>query len=143
MTSIEIGTKLIVSPTSEFGPPPHTELQRGDEVKVVEVQEWGDDTLVRVTGGGSCHWDLSRFELAPEPEPVVFTNVTIIPDDVSVFDLPRRPYDFNLGDRRFTEQDDAVQWSYDEALRTGRRRMVRLDSSPEFTTLYVSQEIGS
>lgn len=63
--------------------------------------------------------------------------------DEDVLRIPQRPYEFDKGDRRFTSLMDAVSFANDEAVRTGVRQVVRLDSSPHFVTLHLVQAMGS
>lgn len=52
----------------------------------------------------------------------------IVAPGVDVFAIPRRGYDFNQGDRRFLDQQAAIDHANEEARRTGVRQVVRLDS---------------
>lgn len=69
----------------------------------------------------------------------------ILPDEFNVFDIPRRGYDFNRGDRRFNDQRRAIAFAYVEATRTGVRQIIRRDSTPDFVegTFWLVQAIGS
>jgi hypothetical protein len=49
----------------------------------------------------------------------------IIPADVDVYTIPRRPFDFRKGDRRFGELDEAVEHANEEARKTGVRQVIR------------------
>lgn len=71
--------------------------------------------------------------------------VLILPTEIPAGEIPRRSYDFNKGDRRFLDQADAIEWSQTKAEETGIRRVVRVDSTPDFLDgpFFISQEIGS
>lgn len=43
--------------------------------------------------------------------------------------IPRRPYDFNAGDRRFYDRDDAINHAVWVADTTGVRQQVRVSSA--------------
>lgn len=73
-------------------------------------------------------------------------EVVVIPSSVDVYDLPRRSYDFNRGDRRFVDIDQAVEHANETALRTGVRQVVRKDSrepGAHGRPFYLVQAIGS
>jgi hypothetical protein len=73
-------------------------------------------------------------------------EVVVIPEGVDVYTLPRRPYDFNKGDRRFVDIDRAVDHANQEALNTGVRQAVRKDSREPGAfgrPFYLVQAIGS
>ena len=52
----------------------------------------------------------------------------IINRDVDIFAIPRRSFDPKKGDRRFLDQGDAIEHAEDEAIKTGVRQVVRIDS---------------
>lgn len=57
---------------------------------------------------------------------------------------PRRPYDFNRGDRRFFDLQAAIRYAEDLAFDTGIRRVVRPDVPVTgHDTVFVVQEVGS
>lgn len=72
------------------------------------------------------------------------TRVIVLPSDLSVDDIPRRPYDFNQGDRRFHDREEAIDWANEEAIATGVRRIVRADSPALLggDPLYLVQAVG-
>lgn len=57
--------------------------------------------------------------------------------------LPRRAYDFNKGDRRFSDLDKAIQHANDKASATGVRQVVRPDTLVLGTALFLVQAVGS
>lgn len=57
--------------------------------------------------------------------------------------LPRRSYDFNKGDRRFSDRDRAIEHANDKARATGVRQVVRPDSLVLGTPLFLVQAVGS
>ena len=67
----------------------------------------------------------------------------IIADDINVYEIPRRAYDFNKGDRRFFDFENAVRFATDEAVRTGIRQIVRLDVDVLGERPHLVQAIGS
>lgn len=69
----------------------------------------------------------------------------ILPDEFDIFEIPRRGYDFNLGDRRFLDLDRALGHANDEAARTGVRQIVRKDTPPDFVDVpyWLVQAVGS
>lgn len=73
----------------------------------------------------------------PHPHTLVF------PAGVDLFEIPRRSYDFNKGDRRFSTQERAIEHAEAKALETSVRQIVRADSSPHFIDLWVVQAVGS
>lgn len=65
---------------------------------------------------------------------------------VDVLTLPQRAYDFNKGDRRFYDRDQAIEHANLEALLTGVRQAIRLDGPAiegSGIPLYLVQAIGS
>lgn len=74
-------------------------------------------------------------------EPLILENL----DAQDFLTLPRRPYDFNRGDRRFGNLKRAVDHANDEAARTGIRQVVRKDNPPPFVEgiFWLVQAIGS
>lgn len=65
---------------------------------------------------------------------------------VDVLSLPQRAYDYNKGDRRFYDRDRAVEHANLEALLTGVRQVIRLDSPAiegSGAPLYLVQAVGS
>lgn len=81
-------------------------------------------------------------KVADVPTEALATKVLVLPDDVDVFSIPRRGYDLKKGDRRFHDQQKAIDFAQREASRTGVRRLVRIDRS-SFNDLYLVQEVGS
>lgn len=71
------------------------------------------------------------------------TTPVIIPKGISVYTIPRRSYDFNKGDRRFWDLDEAIEWANDEARRTGIRQMIRHDSPVLDRDILLVQAVGS
>lgn len=67
----------------------------------------------------------------------------IIADDVNVNEIPRRSYDFNKGDRRFFDFNNAVRFATDKAVETSVRQVVRLDVDVLGMQTYLVQAIGS
>lgn len=75
------------------------------------------------------------------PSPIVLEDIT--PEDYLA--LPKRPYDFDKGDRRFSSLRRAADHAHEEAARTGIRQVVRKDSTPDFVegTFWLVQAVGS
>lgn len=71
------------------------------------------------------------------------SNIIIVADDINVFEVVQREYDFSKGDRRFVDHAEAVAHAEAEASRTGVRQQVRLDSPHGLEVLYLVQAIGS
>jgi len=69
----------------------------------------------------------------------------IIADDVDVYTIPRRSYDYSRGDRRFFYYHRAVVHANEEARRTGVRQCIRPDLAdvPGGRRLWLVQAIGS
>jgi hypothetical protein len=67
----------------------------------------------------------------------------ILSDDVNVYDIPKRSYDFTKGDRRFFDFANAVRFATDEAVRTGIRQVVRLDVDVLGKRPHLVQAVGS
>lgn len=141
---------------------PVRSLQVGDTVRVLRGS-WclkaGDTHVVSAAGritdkaawcvcvDGSTNltthgWFANRFELVEQPEPTK-TKIVIVGDEVDVFQVPRRAYDFAKGDRRFTDRNQAIDHGIAEFDRTGVQQLVRRDSAPEFIDLFVVQTFGS
>lgn len=72
------------------------------------------------------------------------TRVIVFPADVDVSQIPRRPYDFNRGDRRFFDQSAAIEHATATAKATGVRQIVRPDIRPlDKDRLFLVQAVGS
>ena len=73
------------------------------------------------------------------------TYEPIVLDGIDVLSLPRRPYDFNKGDRRFFDRDEAIEHAEHEAILTGVRQAIRLDGPAieGHDPLYLVQAVGS
>lgn len=77
---------------------------------------------------------------------LVTDEVVVIPAGINVHDLPRRSYDFNKGDRRFVDIDQAVNHANERALHTGVRQVIRKDSfepGAHGRPFYLVQAVGS
>lgn len=78
---------------------------------------------------------------------VTETLETIVLDNnVDSYGIPRRPYDFNKGDRRFLDQDRAIEHANEEARRTCVRQVVRPDAAEVpggKGRFYLIQAVGS
>lgn len=76
--------------------------------------------------------------------PVIILSKDITPE--LLYDIPRRAYDFNRGDRRFHDQIEAIEHANAEALKTGVRQVVRV-TAPALLggdePLYLVQAVGS
>ena len=70
-------------------------------------------------------------------------HTIFLDDSIDVYTIPVRPYDFNKGDRRFNDLQRALDHAEQEAGRTSIRQVVRKDSSPTFTHLWLVQAVGS
>lgn len=59
--------------------------------------------------------------------------------------LPQRGYDFTKGDRRFYDQQRAIDHANDVAVKTGVRQVVRLDGAPLLggQPVWLVQAVGS
>lgn len=71
---------------------------------------------------------------------------TLVLTELTVNDflgLPRRGYDFNKGDRRFTELKRAVDHADETARQTGIRQVVRIDGPVLGEVMYLVQAVGS
>lgn len=125
----------------------------GDQVVVTHVRPstlYGASVMFEHSGDGvqSAGYAIARFSL-PEPasqleiDPGFFdtpTRVVVVPDDVSVYDIPRRSYDFSLGDRRFGDWETAVEWAQQQ----DERYLVRRDpADTPGVKLYLAQRLGS
>lgn len=70
-----------------------------------------------------------------------------IPADVDVHSIPRRPYDYSKGDRRFFGRRRALEHANEEARRTGIRQVVRVDPTDlpgqHRAALFLVQAVGS
>jgi hypothetical protein len=71
------------------------------------------------------------------------TKVLVFPDDVDVSAIPRRSYDFNAGDRRFFDQQEAIDHAHSKASESGIRQIVRRDSDVLGKPVYLVQAVGS
>lgn len=71
------------------------------------------------------------------------TKVLVFPEDVDVSQIPRRAYDFNKGDRRFFDQQEAIDHAHSLASKTGVRQIVRQDVDVLGRHPYLVQAIGS
>lgn len=69
-------------------------------------------------------------------------QTVVVQDDVDVYTIPRRAYDFDRGDRRFHSFENAVDHADRVASETAVRQCVRVDNS-SFEKLYLVQAIGS
>lgn len=70
----------------------------------------------------------------------------LVLDEIDVLQIPKRSYDFNRGDRRFFDRDRAISHAEHEAILTGVRQVVRLDSPAIHGSgekLYLVQAVGS
>lgn len=110
------------------------------------IEFGGDiDALVNLEGE-TIAFDSRRFDLV-EPEVVAVEQKTlalIVPDDIDPAAIPRRGYDFKLGDRRFNDRQHAVDFAVEQANQTGTVFTIRRDpSTPHFVDLYLVQALGS
>lgn len=72
--------------------------------------------------------------------------IEILPGSPEEANLHARSYDFNAGDRRFVDHEEAVQWANIEAAKTGIRQMIRINGSEPGAhgrPLYLVQAVGS
>lgn len=77
-------------------------------------------------------------------EEIMNTEPIIPGDDIDFFALPRRPYEFNRGDRRFTDREFAIEYAERVSGETGVRQMVLRQSAPHFVPgFWVVQAVGS
>jgi hypothetical protein len=73
-------------------------------------------------------------------------ETVLIADDVDVYTIPRRSYDYSKGDRRFFDYSRAVEHANDEARSTGVRQCIRPDVAEvpgQRHRLWLVQAIGS
>lgn len=72
-------------------------------------------------------------------------KVLVFPTDLDMRDIPRRPYDFSRGDRRFFDQQDAIDHAHATATATGIRQIVRRDSPALLggEPMFLVQAVGS
>lgn len=152
LDNVKVGDTLIAGGPGATMPTPRV-LSPGQEVTVTHVQpSILHEAVVEFEHNGqsarSAQYAIGRFSL-PEPasqleiDPGFFdtpTRVVVVPDDVSVYDIPRRSYDFSLGDRRFGDWETAVEWAQQQ----DERYVVRRDpADTPGMKLYLAQRLGS
>lgn len=59
------------------------------------------------------------------------------------YSLPRRPYDYSRGDRRFGDLKRATDHAHKVASSTGVRQLVRPDTGTLGMTMFIVQAVGS
>ena len=76
------------------------------------------------------------------------TQVLVFPEDVDLSRtaIPTRGYDFRKGDRRFFDQEEAIQYAHAKATETGVRQVVRVNGAEpgsQGRPYHLVQAIGS